>query len=164
MIDHSLLHPTLIDDAILEGCELAKKYDVATVCVKPYAIQFARQVLVRSNVGVCTVVGFPHGNSTTKIKLSEAQEAILSGTTEIDTVVNIGKVLSEDWDYVSNEIEKINKVMVSQNAILKVIFENDFLEDRYIIRLCETCTIHSVAFVKISTGYGFVKQANGMHS
>ena len=164
MIDHSLLHPTLTDEAILEGCELAKKYDVATVCVKPYAIQLARKVLAGSGVEVSTVAGFPHGNSTIDIKLNEARESIFSGACEIDMVVNIGKVLSEDWEYASKEIEKINRAVVSQKAILKVIFENDFLEDRHIIKLCELCTTHSVAFVKTSTGYGFVKQANGLYS
>jgi deoxyribose-phosphate aldolase len=79
-------------------------------------------------------------------------------------VVNVGKVLSEDWDYFSQEIKAINDAVVNHNAILKVIFENDFLEDRHIIRLCEICSTHSVAFVKTSTGYGFVKQANGTYS
>lgn len=164
MIDHSLLHPTLTDDATVAGCELAKKYDVATVCVKPYAIQTARDVLKGSSVGVCTVAGFPHGSSTTEFKVKEAEEAIVSGASEIDMVVNIGKVLSQDWEYVSKEIKIINETVVSHNAILKVIFENDFLEDRHIIKLCEICTLHVVAFVKTSTGYGFVKQANGMYS
>jgi deoxyribose-phosphate aldolase len=135
MIDHSLLHPTLTDEATLTGCELAKKYDVATVCVKPYAAQIARDDLTGSSVGVCAVAGFPHGNSTIEIKVKEAEQAISFGATEIDLVVNIGKVLSEDRAYVSKEIKTINKAIVSQNAILKVIFENDFLEDRHIIKL-----------------------------
>lgn len=164
MIDHSLLHPTLTDEATLAGCELAKKYDVATVCVKPYAIQLAREVLKGSSVGVCAVAGFPHGNSTIEIKIKEAAQAISFGASEIDVVANIGKVLSEDWNYISTEIKAINETVVSLNCILKVIFENDFLEDRHIIRLCEICSTHAVAFVKTSTGYGFVKQANGTYS
>jgi len=164
MIDHSLLHPTMTDEAIESGCDLAKKYDVATACVKPYAVSTARKVLSGSDVGVCAVVGFPHGNSTVSIKLNETEGAIKDGASEIDVVVNIGKVLGEDWDYVSTEIANINHLTVGNDAILKVIFENDYLEDRHIIRLCEICSQHAVAFVKTSTGYGFVKQANGMYS
>ncbi|MFH0989546.1 MAG: deoxyribose-phosphate aldolase [bacterium] len=164
MIDHSLLHPTMTDESILKGCELAKQYDVATVCIKPYAIPLTRSVLENSDVGLCVVVAFPHGNSTTSIKVQETEEALSGGATEIDIVVNIGKVLSDDWDYVTSEIAAINEVVVKRGAALKVIFENDFLEDRHILKLCELCSANEVAFVKTSTGYGFVRQANGMYS
>jgi deoxyribose-phosphate aldolase len=164
MIDHSLLHPTLTDEAIEQGCRLARRYDVATACVKPYAVQMARSVLSGSDVGVCAVVGFPHGNSTEWIKLKEAEEAIKDGAAEIDVVVNIGKVLGNAWEYVSGEIAAVNHATVDNGAILKVIFENDYLEDKHIIKLCEICSLHAVAFVKTSTGYGFVKQANGMYN
>ncbi|MDZ7261924.1 MAG: deoxyribose-phosphate aldolase [candidate division KSB1 bacterium] len=164
MIDHSLLHPTLTDEEIIAGCELAKRYTVATACVKPYAIGLAQEILKGSGVGVCTVIAFPHGNSTTTIKVKEAEEAILTGASEIDMVVNIGKVLGGDWDYVSKEIKAINDVVVGNKGILKVIFENDFLKDEHIIKLCEICSKHSVAFVKTSTGYGFVKQENGRYA
>ncbi len=164
MIDHSLLHPTFTDEDIRAGCEIAKKFDVATACVKPYAIQLAKRILNGSGVGVCAVIAFPHGNSTTAIKVKEAEECVLQGATEIDMVVNIGKVLGGDWEYVSEEIMAINHVVLSNKGILKVIFENDFLEDIHIIKLCEICASHSVAFVKTSTGYGFVKQENGMYS
>ncbi len=164
MIDHSLLHPTLTDRAIGEGCALAKKYNVATACVKPYCVQMAREILAGSGVGVCSVVGFPHGNSTVHIKVVETEEAVRNGATEIDVVVNVGKVLGEDWPYVSDEIDAVNGTAVDNGALLKVIFENDFLEDRHIIRLCEISSHHKVAFVKTSTGYGFVKQSNGMYS
>jgi len=164
MIDHSLLHPTLTDEAIAAGCELAKKYDVATACVKPYSIQLAAEVLDGSGVEVCAVIAFPHGNSTTSVKVREAEDAVLDGAREIDMVVNIGKVLGGDWDYVSTEVQAINNVVVQQGGILKVIFENDYLEDSHIIRLCKICSEHEVAFVKTSTGYGFVKQPNGMYA
>jgi deoxyribose-phosphate aldolase len=164
MIDHSLLHPTLTDKEIQWGCELAKQYDVATACVKPYAVRFAAGILAGSGVGVCTVVGFPHGNSTVLMKVKETEEVIKDGASEIDAVVNIGKVLGEDWDYVSGEIGALNRTTVGNGAILKVIFENDYLEDKHIIKLCEICSFHAVAFVKTSTGYGFVKQPNGMYS
>ena len=164
MIDHSLLHPTMTDEAISKGCELARRYDVDTVCVKPYSILAARDILRGSGVGVSAVVGFPHGNSTVAIKVREAQEAIRDGANEIDVVINIGKVLSENWDYVSKEVATMNQTVVDNHAILKVIFENDYLEDRYIIKLCEISSSHAVAFVKTSTGYGFVRQSNGMYS
>jgi deoxyribose-phosphate aldolase len=164
MIDHSLLHPTMTDQAIASGCELACKYDVATVCIKPYSIKLAKSILDGSEVGVCAVIAFPQGNSTTAIKLQEADEAVAAGALEIDMVVNIGKVLGADWDYVSDEIKAINTTVVQAGGILKVIFENDYLEDLHIIRLCEICSEHAVAFVKTSTGYGFVKQPNGFYS
>jgi deoxyribose-phosphate aldolase len=164
MIDHSLLHPTLTDEAIANGCELAIKYDVATACVKPYAVKLASSILNRSVVGACAVVSFPHGNSTTAMKLKETEEALSDAATEIDAVVNIGKVLGGDWNYVSDEIRTINETVVKHGAILKVIFENDYLQDAHILKLCEICASHSVAFVKTSTGYGFVKQANGFYN
>ena len=164
MIDHSLLHPTMTDKTIASGCELARTYDVATACVKPYAIPLAKSILAGSDVGVCGVIAFPHGNSVTAIKLLEAGAAIDAGAVEIDMVINIGKALGGDWDYVSEEIRAVNDMVVGGNAILKVIFENDYLEDAQIIRLCEICSEHAVAFVKTSTGYGFVKQPNGFYS
>lgn len=164
MIDHSLLHPTMTDREIAEGCELSREYDVATACVKPYAIPLAKSILDGSDVEVCAVIAFPHGNSTPAMKLREAEEVCAAGATEVDVVVNIGKVLGGDWDYVSAEIADINKTVVDNGAILKVIFENDYLSDEHIIRLCNICSEHAVAFVKTSSGYGFVKQENGMYA
>lgn len=164
MIDHSLLHPTLTDEDVAQGCALAKKYQVATACIKPYCIPMVRNLLAGSGIGVCPVIAFPHGNSTTATKVKEAEDAALAGGNEIDMVVNIGKVLSLDWSYVSAEIKAINEAVVANQAILKVIFENDFLQDSHIIRLCEICSEHQVAFIKTSTGYGFVKQSNGMYA
>jgi deoxyribose-phosphate aldolase len=164
MIDHSLLHPTMTDDEIRKGCELSRKYDVATACVKPYAIPLAKEILAGSDVGVCPVIGFPHGNSATAIKVREADAAARAGGSEIDMVVNIGKVLGGDWAYVTAEIKAINDAVVAAGAILKVIFENDYLQDQHIIKLCEICSGVGVAFVKTSSGYGFVKQENGMYS
>ncbi len=164
MIDHSLLHPTMTDADIIKGCELAKRYDVATACIKPYCIPMVKNLLAGSGVGVCPVIAFPHGNSSMNIKVKEAEEAAIAGGTEIDMVVNIGKVLSGDWDYVSREIKAINDAVTANQAILKVIFENDFLQDEQIIRLCEICSEHEVAFVKTSSGYGFVKQSDGSYN
>jgi deoxyribose-phosphate aldolase len=164
MIDHSLLHPTMTDEQLRAGCRLAREYDVATACIKPYAIPLAKEVLAGSEVGVCAVIAFPHGNSTTAMKVCEAAEAVGLGAGEIDMVINIGKALGEEWDYISREIQAVNEAVTHGGASLKVIFENDYLEDEQIIRLCEVCSQHSVAFVKTSTGYGFVKQPNGYYS
>jgi deoxyribose-phosphate aldolase len=164
MIDHSLLHPTMTDEDVIKGCELSKKYNVATACIKPYCIPMVKEFLSGTDVGVCPVIAFPHGNSITSIKVKEAEAAADAGGSEIDMVVNIGKVLGGDWAYVSEEIKVINEAVTAKQAILKVIFENDYLQDEHIIRLCEICSEHQVAFVKTSTGYGFVKQENGMYS
>jgi deoxyribose-phosphate aldolase len=161
MIDHSLLHPTMTDADVREGCELSLKYDVATACVKPYSVAQARDIFAGSDVAVCSVIGFPHGNSTPRLKVLETEAAIADGATEIDMVANAGKVLGGDWRYVADEIRAVNEACAARGAILKVIFENDFLQDEQIIRLCEICSEAKVAFVKTSTGYGFVKQANG---
>src|SRR5512138_1328719 len=125
MIDHSLLHPTMTDAIIGLGCELARQYDVATACVKPYAIPLACSLLSGSEVGVCAVIAFPHGNSVPEIKMAEAERAVRDGAREIDMVVNIGKVLGGDWGYVSAEIKAVNQVVTAGGAILKVIFETD---------------------------------------
>ncbi|GAB3920104.1 deoxyribose-phosphate aldolase [Larkinella terrae] len=165
MIDHSLLHPTLTDDELREGCELAKKYDVASVCIKPYAVKQSVELLAGSDVLVGTVIGFPHGNSATAIKVAETEQACRDGAVEIDMVVNIGKVLCNDWPYVTGEIRAVHDACVRHGAILKVIFENDFLpDDSCKIRLCEICTEVGAEFVKTSTGYGFVKGADGNYS
>ncbi len=164
MIDHSLLHPTMTDADLKAGCEEAAKYDAATVCIKPYAVPDTVAWLAGSGVEVCAVAGFPHGNSHTDLIIAEGVRACREGATEIDIVSNTGKVIGGDWDYVSAEIKAINDAVVAEGAILKVIFENDFLEESHIIRLCEICSEHRVAFVKTSTGYGMVKQDNGMYS
>ncbi|NSW53234.1 MAG: deoxyribose-phosphate aldolase [Anaerolineae bacterium] len=164
MIDHSLLHPTLTDAEIVEGIGLAKECDVATVCVKPYSVKMAAELLDGTDVGVCAVIGFPHGNSTVAIKAAETRQVITDGAGEVDMVVNIGKVLGNDWAYVTDEIKAINDTVTAEGAILKVIFETDYLQDAHIIRLCEICSELRVAFVKTSTGYGFVKQPAGQYA
>ncbi|NLE64656.1 MAG: deoxyribose-phosphate aldolase [Elusimicrobia bacterium] len=164
LIDHSLLHPAVTDADIEAGCRLADQYRVKTVCVKPYCIPKVKEILRHSPVGICAVVGFPHGNSSTEMKLRETQEALNAGASEIDMVINIGKAKSGAWDYVKAEISFLQKTCARKSALLKVIFENDFLMDEEIVRLCEICNEVRPAFVKTSTGYGFVKQADGSYN
>jgi len=164
MIDHSLLHPTLTDRQTAAGCELARRYGTATVCVKPCAVGAAAALLAGSPVGVGTVVGFPHGGQAPSIKVAEVERGLADGAAEFDMVVNVGKVLGGDWVYVGAEIGAINAAAVGGGALLKVIFETDYLEDAQIVKLCEICGAAGVAFVKTSTGFGFVRQPNGMYA
>ena len=160
-IDHSLLHPTMTDKDLEEGLQVALQYQTATVCIKPYYVKRAAEVLKGSGVEVCTVIGFPHGSNTTAIKVAETMECIQLGATEIDMVVNVGKVLGEDWQYVEQDIKAVLDACHQNGAILKVIFENDYLETSHKIKLCEICSALKVDFVKTSTGYGYVKQSDG---
>ena len=165
LIDHSLLHPQLGDKELQAGCLLARQYDVASVCIKPYAVPLAREILAKSLVRVGTVIGFPHGSNHLEIKVKETEKALADGAEELDMVINIGKVLSADWAYIADEIRTINNILINKNGLLKVIFENDFLTDpSYKLKLCEICNQQAVAFVKTSTGYGFVKQKDGNYN
>jgi len=162
LIDLALLHPTMTDTEMRAGCEKAKKLGVASVCIKPYAIPLAVEILRGSDVAVGTVIGFPHGSNAPEIKAAEAQLACQQGATELDMVVNVGKVLSEDWAYVERDIKAVLDVARKNKAVLKVIFENDFLpRDELKSKLCEICGRLGVDFVKTSTGFGFVKQKSG---
>jgi len=161
MIDHSLLHPTLSDAQLDTGCALAARFEAASACVKPCHVPRAAKSLAGTGTLVCSVIGFPHGNSHTSIKVQETLLAIAEGAKEIDMVVNLGDVLGGNFVAVTSEVRAINDACLAGGAILKVIFENDYLDDRQIIELCRACTAVGVAFVKTSTGYGFVKQPSG---
>jgi len=154
MIDHSLLHPTMTDKDLEEGCQIALDYDVASVCIKPYYLKRCAELLQGSTVAASTTIGFPHGGHATSLKVAEALQALQDGGQELDMVVNIGKVLSEDWDYVQRDIEAVLRVTHEGGALLKVIFENCYLQDAHKIKLCEICGDIGVDFVKTSTGYG----------
>lgn len=162
-IDHALLHPTMTQADIEAGIALAETYQVATVCVPTSWVNLAFSRLEDSEVRICSVVGFPHGTSDTEVKLHEADNAIMSGAREIDMVVNIGLVLGGDWVYVESEIHRVNHHVKRGGDVLKVIIETDYLADYEdaIVRLCQICAKLEVAFVKTSTGFGFVKQAAG---
>jgi len=161
MIDHSLLHPTLTDQQLNDGLALARRCGCATACVKPYAVPMSREALAGSETAVCAVVGFPHGNSHPELMVAEALRAIAEGATEIDMVANAGKILGGDWNYVTRGLRVMNAACTAEGALLKVISENDYLQEPHIIHLCQICTQLDIAFVKTSTRYGFVNQANG---
>lgn len=165
MIDHSLLNPTLTDKELDDGCAIAAKYQVASVCIKPYYIRRAVELLKGSGVAVGTVVSFPHGNCATEVKRFETELACRDGATEIDVVINVGKALSGDWNYVEREIKTVCEEAHRHGALVKVIFENDFLpNDEIKIKLCQVCERAGADYVKTSTGYGFVKRPDGNYN
>ncbi len=161
-IDHSLLHPTLTDEQVRAGCELAARLHVASVCVQPAAVPLAAEVLADSPVAVGTVVGFPQGAQATATKVFEAELACRQGAVELDMVIHIGKALGGHWNYVAQDVREVVQAAHDRGAIVKVIFENDFLpSDEIKIRLCHICEEAGADYVKTSTGFGFVKQPEG---
>jgi deoxyribose-phosphate aldolase len=165
MIDHSLLHPTMTDKELDEGCAIAAKYQVASVCIKPYYVKRAVELLKGTGVLVGAVVGFPHGSSATEVKRYETELACRDGAVEIDMVINVGKALSSDWAYVENDVHSVCVEAHKHGAIVKVIFENDFLpNDDIKVKLCQICERAGADYVKTSTGYGFVKQSDGKYN
>ncbi len=165
MIDHSILHPTLTDEDLKRECAIAAKYNVASVCVKPYAVKQAVQLLENSGVLVGCVVGFPAGNSAFEVKVFETEKACSEGAVEIDMVINIGKALQGDWAYIEREIAAVTEACHKNKAIVKVIFETDYVSgEEDIIQLCKICTKVGADYVKTSTGFGFVKGADGLYS
>ncbi|MCX7431768.1 MAG: deoxyribose-phosphate aldolase [Planctomycetia bacterium] len=154
MIDHSLLNPTLTSADLEAGCRLARAYDVASVCIMPFALKRCAELLAGSTVKASTTIGFPHGANTTAIKLAETLQALKDGGEELDMVVNISQVLSGIWDYVRADIRAVTEATHAAGQKVKVIFENCYLNDEQKIRLCEICGDLGVDWVKTSTGYG----------
>ena len=153
MIDHSLLNPTLTTQELEDGCALAIRYDVASVCILPYALARCAELLAGTTVNASTTIGFPHGGHTTAIKLAESRQALADGGQELDAVINISKARSGDWIYVRNELATLTDTIHAGGAKIKVIFENSYLEDAAKIRLCEICAEIGADWVKTSTGY-----------
>ena len=154
MLDHSTLQPFLTDEDIRKGCELALRYDTASVCARPCDMPLVASLLRGSDVKVCTVIGFPHGTHRTAIKVAEAKQALADGCTELDMVINIGKLLGGDEDYVRDEIRQIVQVAHEAGALVKVILETCYLTDAQKVIACHLSEEAGADFVKTSTGYG----------
>ena len=152
-IDHSLLRPELDDAFVESGCRLAAEYDVASVCVRPVDVRRAKAILDGSGVQVGTVIGFPHGSSTTATKVFEAHGALAAGATELDMVIDIGALKSGRDDDVRADIAAVVDVAHASGAIVKVIFENHYLTPDEIVRACQATEAASADFVKTSTGF-----------
>jgi deoxyribose-phosphate aldolase len=154
MIDHSLLKPTMTRDELEAGCGVALEYDVASVCILPYYLSRAAELLHGSGVLPSTTIGFPHGGQSSRVKQLEAEQALSDGARELDMVVNISQVLSGDFDAVRTDILAVLQPTHARGQKLKVIFENCYLSDAQKIRLCEICGELGVDWVKTSTGFG----------
>lgn len=150
-IDHSLLKPEMTREEVRQGCEIARKYSVASVCCKPSDVSFCAELLSGSDVEVGTVVGFPHGSSTTETKVFETIQALKDGATEIDMVLNIGKLKSGLLDDVRADIAAV--VKAANGKMVKVILENAYLTDDEKIAACKICEEAGAHYVKTSTGY-----------
>ena len=153
MFDHSLLQPNLTDADLERGCLLARELSVASVCIKPYGVRLAAKLLAGSAVQASTVVGFPHGGHLTAVKVFEAQRAMDDGATELDMVVNVGKVLSREWNHVAHDVAAVVDAAHARGAKVKVIFENAYLKDEHKRELCRICGEVRADWVKTSTGY-----------
>ena len=153
MIDHSLLRPELTEEDVSKGCEIAKKYQVATVCCSPTFVPLVKKLLEGSSVKVTTVVGFPLGYSRRETKVFEAEQAIKDGAVELDMVLNIGKLLSRDFEYVKNDIKAVVDIAHKNDVLVKVILENYYLTDDLKEKACQICEEAGADWVKTSTGF-----------
>ncbi|MFH1719935.1 MAG: deoxyribose-phosphate aldolase [Planctomycetota bacterium] len=153
MIDHSLLRPELTEEDVRKGCEIAKKYKVATVCCRPSEVTLVKKLLQDSDVKTTTVISFPNGYNRTETKVFEAEQAIKDGAVELDMVINIGRLLSGDYDYVGRDIRAVVKVAHRDNVLVKVIFENYYLSDEQKKAACRLAEDAGADFVKTSTGF-----------
>jgi deoxyribose-phosphate aldolase len=152
-IDHSLLKPEMTEAEVIAGCELAKRYHVASVCVKPCHVALAARVLHGTDVAVGTVIGFPHGAHTTATKVFEAQDAMANGAVELDMVLNIGELRSGHADYVREDIAAVVAAARKGGALVKVILENAYLNDEQKVLACKLVEAAGADFVKTSTGF-----------
>jgi deoxyribose-phosphate aldolase len=152
-IDHSLLRPELDDAFVEDGCRLAARYDVASVCVRPVDVRRAKAILDGTDVAVGTVLGFPHGSSTTETKVFEARRALTDGATELDMVIDIGALKSGRDEDVQRDIAAVVEVAHAAGALVKVILENAYLTDDEKARGSRASEAAGADFVKTSTGF-----------
>jgi len=151
-IDHTNLNTTATINDIEKLCDEAIKYHFQTVCIHPFYVSLAKELLKDTNIEVCTVVGFPLGMNTKETKAYEAIEAVNNGADEIDMVINMGAVKNGDFDYIKEEIEEIRDSI--DGKVIKVIIETCYLKEEEIIKLTNICNETFVNFIKTSTGFG----------
>lgn len=151
-IDHTLLKPTATKEDIITLCNEAKTHQFFSVCVNSCYVQLAKKQLENTNVKVCSVIGFPLGAMSTYAKVEETKDAIKNGADEIDMVINIGLIKSNDFDAVAQDIKAVKTIM--PNTILKVILETCYLTDSEIIQASEISINNGADFIKTSTGFG----------
>ena len=152
-IDHTLLKPDATPDDIKELCAEAKKFQFASVCVNPGYVSLCSSLLQDTGVRICTVIGFPLGSTTTEVKIFETQQAIKNGATEIDMVINVGRLKQGDHSYVENDVKQVVQVAKQNNALCKVIIETALLTDEEKVKACIICKRADADFVKTSTGF-----------
>lgn len=152
-IDHSILKPDFTYADVAAGAELALKYNTASYCIRPMDVAAAAKALAGSSVNVCTVIGFPHGSTTTATKVFETIDAIGNGAVEIDMVINVSALLSGDYDFVEQDIRAVVDAAHAKGASVKVIFETAFLNDSQIVKACELTEHAGADYVKTSTGF-----------
>ena len=152
-IDHSILRPDFSYADVEAGAQLALEFNTASYCIRPMDVAVAARALAGSTVNVCTVIGFPHGSSTTAVKAFETADAIKNGAVEIDMVINVSALLSGDYDYVEQDIRAVVDVAHIAGASVKVIFETAYLNDELIVKACELTEAAGADYVKTSTGF-----------
>jgi deoxyribose-phosphate aldolase len=152
-IDHSLLRPELTSLDVAAGCDLALRFNVASVCVKPCHVTLAAELLRGSDVKVSTVIGFPHGSNATAVKVAEARQAIADGAVELDMVLNIGELRSGNTKFVQDDIQAVCETAHGFGAKVKVILENAYLTRDEKVLACQLCEAAGADWVKTSTGF-----------
>lgn len=158
-IDHSVLRPEFTTADIRAGAQIARDFDVASYCIRPTDVRLAAQLLAGSGVPVCTVIGFPHGTTTSATKAFETADAIANGATEIDMVLNVSALISGDYDLVRDDISAVVQsahaaaAAKGVSASVKVIFETSLLNDELIVKACELTEAAGADYVKTSTGF-----------
>lgn len=153
-IDHAVLKPDNTDIDLIANAKMCIANEVFSMCVKPCDIKTAKELLKKSNVKVSCVLSFPHGADATTVKAFQAKQAIEDGTDEIDMVMNIGKFLSGDYEYVVNDIKAVVEVAHSHGVLVKVIQESGYLTQEQVAKACELSYEAGADFVKTSTGFG----------
>jgi len=153
-IDHAVLKPFATDADIIAGCKMCAERGVGCFCVRPTDVPLAVKELEGSDTVVSAVIGFPHGSNKPEVKTMEANTAIKEGAKELDMVMNIGKFMSGDYDFVQKDIEAVVAVAKPKNVIVKVILETCYLDDEQVAKACKICEASGADFVKTSTGFG----------